>query len=504
MKISKVVLIGLILGAVFCRVSSLGAIREPAVAGQFYPSDPAELKKMVAGDLAAVKNLPQIDGEIVALIVPHAGYVYSGPVAAHGYKLLENSKINEVILCGNSHTMRFNGLSVFGPGIQWRNPLGIVPCDDELGNYFINYNKSFNLIPDAQVKEHSLEVQLPFLQVVLKDFKIVPIIMGDPTSSTIDLLAKALSSAPIPSGAIMIASTDWQHYRPASVGGKMDSVGMECLKNFDIEGLQKNLMEGKTEMCGEGAVLAVMKAAKARGANRVKILKYGDSGDLYGDKSKVVGYIAAVIYKSEKPLEKERPVPKETGATTSSDADLAKRYNLNKENQKILLEIARESIKNYLIGKPLPNFEIPDALNEFGAAFVTLNENDQLRGCIGHTTAVDPLYKTVSTCAIQAAVQDPRFPPVTVDEIDKLKIEISVLTPMKKIDSFDEIKIGRDGLMIFKGSRRGLLLPQVAVEYGWNATQFLEQTCLKAGLGINDYKSPDAVIYRFQAVIFGE
>ena len=501
---SKIVMIGLILGAVFCRVSTLGAIREPAVAGQFYPADPIELKKTVTADLAAVKNLQRIDGEIIALIVPHAGLIYSGRIAAYGYKLLENSNINKVILCGGSHYYRFSGLSVFGPGIQWKNPLGTVICDDALGNYFLGCDKSFGLIPEAQVREHSLEVQLPYLQAVLNDFKIVPIIMGDPTPSTIDLLAGALSSAPIPSGTIMIASTDWQHYRPASAGGKMDSVGMECLENFNIEGLQKNLIEGKTEMCGEGAVLAVMKAAKARGANRVKILKYGDSGDLNGDKSKVVGYVAAALYKSNEPSEKEKPIQKEKSATTSSDADLAKRYDLNEQNKRILLEIARESIKNYLTEKPMPEIDIPEALTEFGAAFVTLNENGRLRGCIGHTTAVDTLYKTVSSCAVQAAVQDPRFPPVTVDEIDKLKIEISVLTPMKKIESLNEIKVGRDGLMIFKGSRRGLLLPQVAVEYGWNATQFLEQTCLKAGLGINDYKSPETIIYRFQAVIFGE
>ena len=501
---SKFIFIALILGLIFGPVSGLGAVREPAVAGQFYPSDPIELKKMVAGHLGAVKDLPQIDGQIIALIVPHAGLVYSGTIAAYGYKLLENNKFDKVVLCGGSHKYRFNGLSVFGPGLQWKNPLGAVLCDDGLCNYFLSYDKSFGLIPDAQTKEHCLEVQLPYLQAVLKDFKIVPIIMGDPMPGTIELLSRALASIPSSPGTILVASTDWQHYRPALVGGKMDSIGMEYLRNFDIDGLERNLQNGKTEMCGDGAVLAVMKAAKARGANRVKILKYGDSGDFSGDKSQVVGYVAAVLYKSNEPVAKKDTEMKKKVATASSDEDLAKRFDLNEENRRILLEIARESIKSHLTGKPLPEFEIPDALNEFGAAFVTLNENGRLRGCIGHTTAIDPLYKTVSICAVQAAVEDPRFSPVTADEIDKLHIEISVLTPMKKIDSFDEIKVGRDGLMIFKGNRRGLLLPQVATEYGWNATQFLEQTCLKAGLNINDYKSPEAIIYRFQAVIFGE
>jgi AmmeMemoRadiSam system protein B/AmmeMemoRadiSam system protein A len=504
MRISKAIFIGLILGSIICRVSSLGAVREPAVAGQFYPSDPIELKKMVAGHLGAVKDLPQIDGQIIGLIVPHAGLIYSGPIAAYSYKLLENSRVDKVVLCGCSHKYRFSGLSVFGSGIQWKNSLGTVLCDDGLCNYLIGYDKSFGLFPEAQTKEHCLEVQLPYLQTVLKDFKIIPIVMGEPTPGTIDVLARALASIPSSPGTILVASTDWQHYRPASIGGKMDSVGMECLRNFDIEGLEKNLQNGKTEMCSDGAVLAVMKAAKARGANRVKILKYGDSGDTSKDKSQVVGYVAAVLYKSNEPVGEKETETKKKVSGASSDEDLAKRFDLNEDNKRILLEIARESIKSHLTGKPLPEFEIPDALNEFGAAFVTLNENNQLRGCIGHTTAVEPLYKTISICAVQAAVGDPRFPPVTPDEIGKLRIEISVLTPMKKIESIDEVKVGRDGLMIFKGSRRGLLLPQVATEYGWNATQFLEQTCLKAGLNINDYKLPDAVIYRFQAVIFGE
>ncbi len=489
----------------FSFAGSNAAVREPAVAGKFYPSNPEELRKMVSGHLANVPAEQGIDGQIIALIVPHAGLIYSGQVVAFNYKLLENSGVNKVILCGPSHQFGFDGISVYGPGIVWKTPLGEVPCDDPLCNFLIAYNKGISVIPDAHAKEHCLEVQLPYLQTVLKDFTIVPVIMGYPNKSSIDMLAKALESLPFDNKTVMIASSDWQHYRPASVGGKMDSLGMECLKNLDPDALEKNLEEGKVEMCGGAPAVAVIRAAMAAGANKIKILKYGDSGDVSGDKSSVVGYVAAVLYKSDEKGGISPKKSKEKSETrVSSDPELVKKYNLNDANKKELLKIARESIIAYLKDGNLPEFEVSEDLQKFGAAFVTLEEQEMLRGCIGHTTAEEPLAKTVSYCAVQAAVSDPRFPPVTPEEVGKLHIEISVLSSMQKINSFDEIKVGRDGLMIFKGSGRGLLLPQVATDYGWNATEFLEQTCNKAGLDRNAYKSVDAVIYRFQAVIFGE
>jgi AmmeMemoRadiSam system protein A len=328
-------------------------------------------------------------------------------------------------------------------------------------------------------------VQLPYLQTVLGDFSIVPAIMGRPASETVNLLADALTSLEFDSRTIMIASTDWQHYRPASVGWPMDSLGIECLKSLDADLLQKKLAEGKVEACGGGSVAAVMKAAIAHGANRVKILKYGDSGDISGDKSSVVSYIAAVIYRDKK-------------------AEIPEKADLSEADKDKLLKIARQSIETFLETGQVPTFEVPQNLKEPGAAFVTLEKQGRLRGCIGYTEAVDPLYETVSRCAIQAAVADPRFPPVKYDEMADIHIEISVLTPLQRVESFDEIEVGRDGLMILKGNNRGLLLPQVAVEYGWDREEFLRQTCRKAGLAQDAYKSDDAEIYKFQAIIFGE
>ncbi len=495
-------LILIVLSIIFLGATvSATTMRPPAVAGTFYPADSAELRAMIKRDLADVTDLPEIDGQIIALIVPHAGLVYSGKVAAYAYKLLEGSGIDKAIICGPSHHYAFNGLSVYGPRIDWRTPLGIVSCPDKLCMQMINYDKRIDYIREAHAEEHCIEVQLPFLQTVLDSFQLVPVVMGRQDDATIKLLANALKAVDFDDRTIMIASSDWQHYRPASVGYPMDSTGMACLADLDPVRLEKYLESGKVEMCGGGPAVSVMEAAIARGANKVKILKYGDSGDLDGNKSRVVGYVAAVIYKSSDKSNKSKD-PDNT--KIGEKKELPKKFELTSADKKKLLYIARSTLESYLDNGRVPDYEVSDNLKKFGAAFVTLEEHGQLRGCIGHTTAVDPLYKTVSSCAIQAAVSDPRFQPVKPDELKNIHIEISVLTPMQIVDSLDEIEVGRDGLMIFKGNNRGLLLPQVAVDYGWDRTQFLEQTCAKAGLPSQAYKSPDAVIYKFQAVIFDE
>ncbi len=502
MRIPATLFIISLLVTAFSLPSFSATPREPAVAGTFYPADSTQLRQLATEHLNAVENLPEIDGQIIALIVPHAGLVYSGPIAAYAYKLLENRDIENVILCGPSHHHPFQGLSVYGPYITWQTPLGTVPGNRKLGSQMIKFDKRIDFIREAHVKEHSLEVQLPYLQTVLDNFQIVPVAMGRPEAETIQTLTNALKLIDINEKTIMVASTDWQHYRSAKHGYKMDSVGLACLTDLDPIRLKRNLAEGRVEMCGGGVVVAVMQAAIAYGADKVKLLKYGDSGDITGDKNSVVGYAAAVIYKSDS----DSKTSQKQGGNTSdkSQKSLPDKFELSDNDKSTLLEIARESIESYLKDRRIPDFEVSRNLQKWGAGFVTLEKNGQLRGCIGHTSAVEPLYKTISTCAVQAAFSDSRFPPVTKDEIADLHIEISVLTPMQKVDSFDEIEVGRDGLMIFRGNSRGLLLPQVAVDYGWDRTTFLEQTCRKAGLPLDSYKDAETLIYKFQAVIFEE
>ncbi len=475
-------------------------VRPPAVAGQFYPADSAELSSLVKQHLEDVGKPPLIDGTIIALVVPHAGLVYSGPIAAYSYRLLVGKDVNTVVLCGPSHRHRFSGVSVYGPGVVWQTPLGQVMCNDSLTRVLIASDKDISVVPEAHRQEHSLEVQLPYIQTVLPEAKIVPLTMGEQDNSSVRNLAKALGSLRLDGHTVMVAATDWQHYRPASEGRRLDLLGIECLEQLNPDKLMQRLGSGETEACGGGPTAAVLEASLAAGANRVKILRYGDSGDLTGDKSSVVGYVAAVIYRSSDAASpRSEPQKAEVKGTMRPSAQY-----ISDADRKTLLEIARTSIEGYLAKGSAPEFAVSEALQQPGAAFVTLKMSGELRGCIGYTEAVRPLYETVSQCAIHAAVEDPRFNPVQAEELKLIDIEISVLTPLQKVESVDSIKIGRDGLLIRMGRRSGLLLPQVATELGWNRTQFLEHTCQKAGLQNDAYTRPEATLYRFQAEVFGE
>ncbi len=468
--------------------------RQPAVAGTFYPGDSNTLATMVQEHLENVGQPDAIDGQLIALIVPHAGLVYSGQIAAHSYALLRETTFDKLILCGGAHRFGFEGISVYGPKVMWKTPLGAVACDADLCNKLIAHSDRIQVLPQAHSREHSLEVQLPYIQMVLPDAVIVPTLIGYQDAAAVKTLSDALGAIKFDNRTLMIASTDWQHYKSAREGWPLDSLGIDCLKKFDLDRLETYLTNKRVEACGHGALLAVLKAAKAKGADRIKILKYGDSGDITGDKSSVVSYVAAAVYKANEAEKKSQ----------SSSADNVPPYELSHEARTRLLEIARQSIEGYLDHGKAPTFDVSGLLKEPGAAFVTLNSNGRLRGCIGYTEARMPLNETVSHCAVQAAVSDPRFPPVTRDELDRLDIEISVLTPLQEVKSLDEIKVGRDGLMIFLGRSRGLLLPQVATEYGWTRTEFLEQTCRKARLPVDAYKNHDAQLYKFRALVFGE
>ncbi|MFH2035460.1 MAG: AmmeMemoRadiSam system protein B [Candidatus Zixiibacteriota bacterium] len=475
--------------------------REAVVAGTFYPADSAELAQLVQKHLDNVTDLPEIDGQIIALIVPHAGLEYSGQIAAYSYKLLENTPIKNLFICAPSHKFPFNGLSVYGPYIKWTIPLGTVKCSIPLGMEMIRYNKDEILhAPEPHMKEHSIEVQLPYIKTVIKESYIIPVVMGIPNQHTIDLLEGALNAIEFDSTMVMIAATDWQHYRPAKEGWLLDSLGIACLEELNPERLNQLIEKKEVEACGGGPTVAVLRSAIKRGANRVKILKYGDSGDVTGDKASVVGYIAAVIYKANEPADKK----KSESGNKAVEENLPNSSYLSESDKKELLQIARSSISEYLQTGHQPDFDVPDKLKELGAGFVTLEIDNNLRGCIGYTEAFMPLYQTISDCAIKAAVADRRFRPVKADELGNIHIEISVLTPLQKIKDIDEIEVGRDGLMISLNGHRGLLLPQVASEWKWDRITFLQQTCLKAGLPSDAYLEESADIYKFQALIFGE
>lgn len=465
----------IILLAVFCPAVA-STVRQPAAAGSFYPADKDQLAFQVAKFLAGVPTA-EITGEPIALIVPHAGYPFSGQVAAFAYKQLTGRPIDTVILIGASHHLSFNEIAV--PDCDYfETPLGRVPVDQEFIARLKKLSDRVVINDKAHEPEHALEVQLPFLQATLKDFKIVPILFGNISLANCQSLAYALNLL-IEPGTLVIASSDWSHYYSYEMAHKLDSCGIGEVMAGDLPGFIRSLSEGGTEACGAPAIITAVLLAPALGANRVELLKYANSGDVTGDKSNVVGYAAIIFY--------HQP-------TVFSDADKAK-----------LLRIARRTLTAQLSGKKLPQFNLSSGpLTEDRGVFVTLTENEQLRGCIGYNQPVKPLYQAVQELVVAAALHDARFEPVTKDELQAVKIEISVLSRLSKVKDVNEIEIGRDGLYIIKGDNSGLLLPQVVAEWGWDREEFLKQVCIKAGLLEDAWKSKDASLYRFTAEIFHE
>ena len=477
--------------------------RKPAVAGQFYPANPVELSRMIASFFNKAKK-EDIPGEIVALISPHAGYVYSGQVAAYGYKLLEGLKFDVVVVISPSHTLPFAGSSVFN-GKFYKTPLGEIEIDQPTALEIASVNDYVYLCDKGHTvggmrDEHSLEVQLPFLQTVLGKFKLVPIVMGGQDWESCQALSEALSKSLEGKNALIVASTDLSHFHPYSQAIKLDSVVQKDVASFDPSRLFEDLHNGTCEACGGGPMISAMLVAKKLGADKSKVLMYANSGDVTGDRAGVVGYMSAVLYRQEG---SHKPGNKTEKKSVEKEKRVGVSLGLSDKDKKVLKDIAKKTIECKVKGKPLPDFKIDsEILKEKRGAFVTINKEGHLRGCIGYIYAMKPLYITIQEMAEAAALNDPRFPPVSEDELDKLEIEISVLTPLKKIKDINQIQIGKDGLYMKRGYYSGLLLPQVAVEYKWDVNTFLEETCHKAGMRGDCWKDKDTEIYIFSADIF--
>lgn len=467
-----------------CKTKGESMIRKPVVQDQFYPGNPDVLKKTIQSYLKDVN----IDGEIIGIISPHAGYPYSGPTAAYVYSAIRNKDIKIVILIGPSHRAYFDGISVYDKG-KWLTPLGEVEIDEVIAEKLKKENSKIKYIQDAHTYEHSLEVQIPFLQMVLKNFKIVPIIMGIQNEENIKILSDALINVlKNEKDFILIASSDFYHGGSYNKAKEINDSVVKYINEFSPEGFLKFIIKqenkGIAAACGFGPSSVVMNVSKELGADSSIVLNHTTSNDVMGVYSGyVVGYISAVFFKKK---------VDETG------------FNLNNEQKKMLLNIAKKTIEEYITKGEIPEFKISDdKLKIQTGVFVTLKKRGELRGCIGLIKGIKPLYLGVIDMAIAAATQDPRFSPVTKNELKDIKIEISVLTPFQKVKEPEkEIVIGRDGLYIVKGFYSGLLLPQVPVEWGWDREKFLEQVCYKAGLPKDAWKT--AELYKFQALVFGE
>ena len=467
-------------------------IREPILAGTWYPEKPEVLSRDIKRYLDNAKK-EKVEGDILALVSPHAGYMYSGQVAAHAYKLVEEKTFETVVVLAPSHHVLFQGASIIPQG-GFRTPLGTIPIDTEFSNKLMERWKEIKSIPEAHAREHALEIQLPFLQTVLKSFKLVPIVMEPYWSwETCEAVASGIAETAKGRNVLLIASSDLSHFHSYEQAVGLDKIVLNDIDRFDAEGLRRDLKDNRTEACGGGPIIAVMLAAKALGANRGKVLTYKNSGDVTGDRSRVVGYGAGVFYRAAGGAEQMKSDQKKVGV------DLG----LNDQEKKTLHAIVKSVVENRAKGRPVPEFNVDASiLKETRGAFVTIKRKGQLRGCIGNIEGRGPLYRTIGEMAEAAAFRDPRFASVTERELPELEFEISVLTPLRKIKEVDEIEVGKHGLYIIKGRYAGLLLPQVATEYGWDRQTFLEHTCNKAGLPSDAWKDKSAEIYIFSADVF--
>jgi MEMO1 family protein len=452
-----------------CSAGCAENIKEPSVAGKFYPSDKQELKESVEGFLSKVQKGKR-DGRLIAIISPHAGYRYSGQVAAYGYQEIKDSGIKKVILIGASHHAEFKGASVYTKG-SFRTPLGDVEINEKLSGSLLNVNADVIFNPGAFENEHSIEVQLPFLQTVLKDFTIIPILIGSPTKQTFDYLISKLADI-LDEKTVIVASTDLSHYHDYNRAIEMDSKIISAAERLAVIDAGQLLQDGRSEMCGAVPVIIAIEAARRYGANLGVLFKYANSGDVTNEKDRVVGYASIGLFKS--PL---------TG-----------------EEKKELLALANKAVTDYVTNGKAPEVDMQNMkFKTDGAVFVTIKKNGALRGCIGHVQPVMSLYKSVINNAIAASSGDPRFPPMTKEELKDIDLEISILSPLNPLKDIKDIQIGKHGLVIRKGGHSGLLLPQVAGEQGWDRDAYLKNLCAKAGLPEDAWR--DAELYTFTAEI---
>jgi AmmeMemoRadiSam system protein B len=276
------------------------AIRPAAVAGRWYPGSAAALRATVEGHLAAAasESSPSIDSSIIALVSPHAGLVYSGPVAAFAYRQLQGRNLDLVVLVGPSHFVRFDGVAAYAKG-GFDTPLGIAEIDEASVARLMAETPIIHDAPDVHAREHSLEMQLPFVRYLAPHARIVPLLIGEQTAATASALASALEhvvgESVIGGRTVIVASSDLSHYHDAHTASRLDGIVIEHVSALDPEGLQRALDQRPEHACGGGPMVAVMRAAAALGATHASILRYADSGDVSGDKSSVVGYLAAAV-----------------------------------------------------------------------------------------------------------------------------------------------------------------------------------------------------------------
>ena len=472
--------------------------RKPAAAGRFYPAEAKELKATLSELFSGAKK--RTAKTVVGVVCPHAGYVFSGKVAASGYNQVDPGKqFDNVFVIASSHHVSFPGASIYNRG-DYVTPLGIVKVNTGLANKLIRENPVFSFNPEADLTEHSIEVQIPFLQYHLKkEFNLVPVVIGTQSVEACFDIAKALKPW-FNDRNLFVFSTDFSHYPSYANAQVADQATCDAIVTGSPEELMKlldeyrnkNIPDLATNLCGWTSILVMLDLIGKDPGITISPVSYMNSGDSkYGDKNQVVGYWSLALTK---------PVSAVSGESQPTS------FDFTRDEKIMLLEIARNTIVKYVRERRIPDdipASCPENLKIHAGAFVTLKEGGDLRGCIGRFSADMPLYRLIRQMAVASSTEDNRFNPVKASEIDQLDIEISVLSPLKKISSPDEIILGKHGIYIKKGYASGTFLPQVATEAGWSLDEFLSHCARdKAGIGWDGWK--DAEIFTYEACAFSE
>lgn len=478
-----------VLAGTLC-ISLHAQVQKSRAAGRWYPGQKVELQKALdevfaraaerAGNAPIRKNLR-------ALIVPHAAIQFSGVVAASGYRLV--GKPQNVILLVFSHATRVDG--VVAPGLDgYSTPLGEVRLNravlDEL---------AFPTLEGDPIADHSLENQLPFIQHVTPRAKIVPLYVGELTGEQLDRAAAKLAGR-LRKGDLLVVSSDLTHYgkdygytpfpNDENLPGRLYQLAMTAIDeigSLDVSGFDAHLADTRDTICGQFPIRLLMAAlSRIEEPAYLQLADYMTSGDLIRDHSMSVGYGALAFYPSSA-------------------------FQVSAGDQTKLLASARKTLDRYLAegsksGVLVPEEDRGPDLRQRTGVFVTVRKSGELRGCVGAISPRRPLGDLVADRTLAAASSDPRFKPLTADE-GPVTLEISVLTPAKKIRDWRQFRLGF-GVVLVHGDKGGTLLPQIAQEYGWNAQQFLENLCRKAGLEPTAYRDPEASLYVYEAQVFAE
>ena len=482
---------------------------ESGLAGSWYTGDPAALRTELEAARAAAE-VPKLEG-VGALILPHAGYMYSGAVAAYGARVVAGRTFARVVVIGPSHRVPMRNLVAVPEATHYRTILGEIPLDTEfLGR--LRKNPMFRPVPGALPGEHSVEIEFPILQSALGEFRLVPLVVGQMDDAGVKAAAAALRGA-VDTNTLVVVSTDFTHYGPrfdyvpftTNVEKRLSDLDLgafEFVRKGDLAGFRRYVDGTGATICGRDAVSVLL--AMLGGEGKVHLLKYDTSGRITGDWENVVSYVSAAVQVAWEPrpakeadMKPGAPAPSDPAAMEIPPAD-----------RTALLKLARSTIERYFQAqrKATPKelgIDVTPGMRQVAGAFVTLHKRGDLRGCIGEIFPSRPLVEAVQDHALNAAFRDPRFNPLSEIELPMVDLEISALAPPREIGSWRDIVIGRHGIVLLKGSAQSVFLPQVAPEQGWDLPTTLTHLSMKAGLPPDAWRE-GARFAVFEAVVFGE